>query len=67
MEKKTEKVFEESMGVSYFYSLVHPRAERKKRPCLKCNVHFVSRSVGNRICSSCAEQNSRKNINAVNF
>ena len=67
MKKEAENILEESMGVSYFYSLVRPRAERIKRHCLKCNIHFVSRGAGNRICSSCAEQNSRKNINAVNF
>lgn len=65
MQTSAERVLDESLGMSYFYSLVHPRAERKKRYCLKCNLHFVSRSAGNRICSSCAEQNTRKNIQAI--
>jgi hypothetical protein len=55
----SSEIINESMGTSYFFSLVRPGAHRKKRSCLKCQVVFVSRGAGNRVCSSCAEHNAR--------
>lgn len=40
----------------YFYSLVRPKPERKKRRCLRCRKEFIACKVGadnNRICGEC--------------
>ena len=58
----SNEILNESMGTSYFFSLVHPVAQRKKRSCLKCQVVFVSRGAGNRVCSSCTEHNARTSV-----
>jgi ribosomal protein S27AE len=44
---------------SYFYTLVRPTNPKKKRRCLKCSTVFLSANYGNRVCGSCAAQNSR--------
>lgn len=49
---------------SYFYSLVKPVTAKKKRACLKCGVVFLSANYGNRVCGSCAAQNSRASLRA---
>lgn len=41
------------MDVSYFYSLVSPQGQRKKRACLRCRRTFVSQGAGHRICGAC--------------
>lgn len=40
----------------YFYSLISPKIAKKKRPCLKCRITFLSEN-GKRICGSCLAQN----------
>jgi ribosomal protein S27AE len=42
----------------YFYSMVSPKIARKKRPCLKCTITFVSEN-GKRICGSCLASNQK--------
>lgn len=49
---------------SYFYTLVKPSTPKKKRNCLKCGVLFLSAHYGNRVCGSCAAQNSRASLRA---
>jgi ribosomal protein S27AE len=52
------------MEDSYFYSLVRPSTPKKKRCCLKCGTSFLSANYGNRVCGSCAAQNTRAAIRA---
>jgi ribosomal protein S27AE len=52
---------------SYFFSLIQPNTEKKKRGCLKCGVVFLSANYGNRVCGSCAAQNNRASIRAGEF
>lgn len=52
---KGNKIIEDS----YFYTLVRPSTPKKKRVCLKCGTSFLSAHYGNRVCGSCAAQNSR--------
>lgn len=37
----------------YFYSLIRPKGEKKKRSCLRCKLVFLSKDSGNRTCSTC--------------
>lgn len=50
---------------SYFYSLVRPVTEKKKKACLKCGVVFLSANYGNRVCGSCAAQNNRASVRSA--
>lgn len=38
----------------YFYSLIKPNNEKKKRSCIKCKVVFISRNKGHRVCGQCS-------------
>jgi ribosomal protein S27AE len=49
---------------SYFYTLIRPTTPKKKRDCLKCGTNFLSAHYGNRVCGSCAAQNSRAALRA---
>jgi ribosomal protein S27AE len=42
----------------YFYSLVKPAGEIKKRKCLRCGV-MMNATPGHRICAHCEQTNSR--------
>jgi hypothetical protein len=55
---------EEVAGDSYFYNLVRPGTPKKKRQCLKCRTVFLSANYGNRVCGSCAAQNTRAAVRA---
>lgn len=48
----------------YFYSLVRPRLERKKRRCLRCSDHFESFGPAHRLCGACVLANKRVGIRA---
>jgi hypothetical protein len=43
----------------YFYSLVRPKLERKKRRCLRCLDHFESFGPAHRLCGVCVAANKR--------
>lgn len=59
--KSKNRDFEED---SYFYSMVKQTDPKKKRFCLKCSTAFISSHYGNRVCGSCAAQNSRAAVRA---
>ena len=49
----------------HFFSLVQPKIQDIRKPCLRCQRIFVWKTRGNRICAECHEVNKKVGVNAI--
>ena len=47
---------------AYFWSMVRPKKDKKKRICLNCRDEFISN--GYRLCGSCHSKNAKAALHA---